>query len=439
MSNTLQQTYKATLPTLEDGQDSGFISDVNGRLKVSATLETGDIELGSVELKDGSSDTRASIITDNEAAGTPNVLMVGAKYNSTLPTYTTGDAGSLQIGARGSINATLFPADGGSPIPTTAVTSDANAAPTALAVVSNGRVFNGTTWDRQRGDTTGTYAVGNIASAATDSGNPIKIGGKYNSTLPTFTDGQRGDVQIGSRGSLNVTLFSVDSATPINSGAPSTDAVGVQAGITTRSQNTSFNGSTWDRIRSGIITPTATLTGHQNTLPWALYNATPTTRTEGQGGPLQATTLGGLNVNQETLIFGEDSTNSLMATMVKPIAKPLYAPSLYSEITQVTKANIKASLGNVLSIYITNDNAAVRYFQLHNKATAPAATDVPIYSFKVPAGTANNPGTLVLDNTFFTQAGAHFATGIGWAISTTYGTFTDSATASEHIAFVHYI
>jgi hypothetical protein len=44
--------------------------------------------------------------------------------------------------------------------------------------------------------------VGNIAAAATDSGNPVKIGGKFNSTRPTYTDGQRGDIQISSRGGL---------------------------------------------------------------------------------------------------------------------------------------------------------------------------------------------------------------------------------------------
>lgn len=43
---------------------------------------------------------------------------------------------------------------------------------------------------------------GNVASGATDSGNPVKAGGKYNSTLPTLTDGQRGDVQLDSRGRL---------------------------------------------------------------------------------------------------------------------------------------------------------------------------------------------------------------------------------------------
>jgi hypothetical protein len=52
---------------------------------------------------------------------------------------------------------------------------------------------------------TGTSAdqvQGNVAAAATDSGNPVKIGGIYQSTLPTLTNGQRGNVQVDRRGIL---------------------------------------------------------------------------------------------------------------------------------------------------------------------------------------------------------------------------------------------
>lgn len=38
--------------------------------------------------------------------------------------------------------------------------------------------------------------VGNVAAGAADSGNPVKVGGKYNATLPTLTDGNRGDLQL---------------------------------------------------------------------------------------------------------------------------------------------------------------------------------------------------------------------------------------------------
>jgi hypothetical protein len=47
-------------------------------------------------------------------------------------------------------------------------------------------------------------ATGNVASGATDSGNPVKVGGKYNSTPISLTNGQRGDLQVNSRGELYV-------------------------------------------------------------------------------------------------------------------------------------------------------------------------------------------------------------------------------------------
>lgn len=207
----------------------------------------------------------------------------------------------------------------------------------------------------------------------------------------------------------------------------------------TAARNYGFNGSTWDRLRTAITTATATFTGILNVFGLGKYNSSAPTLTDGQAIVFQLDVNGNLKATLATLLAGEDLMNGLMGTLAKPIAASTYSPSVYTELTQVTKANIKASSGNVLSFDITNDNAAVRYFQLHNKATAPAAADVPIYSFKIPAGTATAPGRLTLGTNFFTEAGKNFGTGIGWAISTTYGTFTDSATASEHIANIHYV
>lgn len=51
-----------------------------------------------------------------------------------------------------------------------------------------------------------TTVQGNVASGASDSGNPVKVGGVYNSSAPTFTNGQRGDLQIDSAGRLITTL-----------------------------------------------------------------------------------------------------------------------------------------------------------------------------------------------------------------------------------------
>lgn len=56
---------------------------------------------------------------------------------------------------------------------------------------------------------------GNIAAGATDSGNPLKAGGVYRATLPTLTDGQRGDLVLSSRSEL-LTAFVDLVGTPTN-------------------------------------------------------------------------------------------------------------------------------------------------------------------------------------------------------------------------------
>jgi hypothetical protein len=49
--------------------------------------------------------------------------------------------------------------------------------------------------------------VGNVASGSADSGNGIKISGVYNTIVPSLSTGNRGDIQLDSRGALQVTLL----------------------------------------------------------------------------------------------------------------------------------------------------------------------------------------------------------------------------------------
>lgn len=163
----------------------------------------------------------------------------------------------------------------------------------------------------------------------------------------------------------------------------------------------------------------------------SIYNSTPPVAVDGQPIDSQADINGNTLMSLATLGAGENLTDKVLGITRKPTAGLIYSASLYAPMTQVTKANIKSSAGNVHSAYISNDSATVRYFQIHNKATAPAAADVPLMSIKIPAGSANNPGTLFLDETFF--LGKYCTLGIGWAVSTTFATFTDSATNTEHI------
>lgn len=105
--------------------------------------------------------------------------------------------------------------------------------------------------------------------------------------------------------------------------------------------------------------------------------------------------------------------------------------SFFDSLGTVVAACPKASPGWFLSVYVTNKNAALRYFQLHNKATAPVNTDVPIMSIPIDAGSATVPGKLSLPDGVFGQGGRFCSVGVSWAISTTEATLT-TATAADH-------
>ena len=47
---------------------------------------------------------------------------------------------------------------------------------------------------------------GDAPSGGADTGNPVKVGGKYNSTLPTIVNGQRGDLQISQAAMLRIAI-----------------------------------------------------------------------------------------------------------------------------------------------------------------------------------------------------------------------------------------
>lgn len=172
----------------------------------------------------------------------------------------------------------------------------------------------------------------------------------------------------------------------------------------------------------------------------AKYSSTAPTLADGQRSNLYVDVNGFLKVMLASLLAGEDLTNNVIGVQNKPLAVSTYTWNNSHQISSpTTKVSVKASAGNVFSVYVTNENAATRWFQLHRKATAPAATDVPYIALKIPAGTANNPGVLILDSNVLGPAGMYMTTGIGWAISTTQGTFTDSATAAEHTILLNYI
>lgn len=83
-------------------------------------------------------------------------------------------------------------------IPRVTVSNDSN----VLATQSG-------TWTVQQG-TPPWSVVGNVASAASDSGNPVKVGGIFHSATQTFSDGNRSDLQLNSHGIVFSDVTSTD-------------------------------------------------------------------------------------------------------------------------------------------------------------------------------------------------------------------------------------
>lgn len=99
--------------------------------------------------------------------------------------------------------------------------------------------------------TLASQVQGNSPSGVADVGNPVMVAGQFNSTLPTFVDGQRGDVQISSRGLLLSTSLNNAAATDgfANSNVSSQSSL-TNATVIPGVGNSSFNGTTWDRART---------------------------------------------------------------------------------------------------------------------------------------------------------------------------------------------
>lgn len=144
------------------------------------------------------------------------------------------------------------------PLPTGAATS-ANQSTEITSLSSI--VTNTTGLATSANQTNGNQQIqGNVASGLSDLGNAVKIGAVFNTTLPTYTNGQRGDAQMGSRGAILVQL-AAPSGTLQASVVGSGDSMASQTGLASINFVEIYNGSSYDRLRSANSVSGTTGTG----------------------------------------------------------------------------------------------------------------------------------------------------------------------------------
>lgn len=151
--------------------------------------------------------------------------------------------------------------------------------------------------------TSPSVVVGNVAAAATDSGAPVKVGAIYNSTKPTYTNGQRGDLQIGTRGALSIQINGADATTAAAVTTTGADAASntINA-LATDARNSVFNSSTWDRAVGMVNATNSTGTGIQACgLIAQRDELSPTAITENQFGNVRMDASRALYVNPTSM------------------------------------------------------------------------------------------------------------------------------------------
>lgn len=154
--------------------------------------------------------------------------------------------------------------------------------------------------------------------------------------------------------------------------------------------------------------------------------------TDGNYATVNEDSLGHVWTREGYASAAEDNPNGVIAQAGKPLAVNTYSFSLFTNFGANATLNVKALPGNVFSVKCHNLNASDRYLQLHNTATVPAGSGVPLMTFLIPAGSERIIGT-----DFFGINGLNFSTGIAFAFSTTEGTYT-AGTAGDQFTQIQY-
>lgn len=261
--------------------------------------------------------------------------------------------------------------------------------------------------------------------------------------LPNFIAGTPGGataenqvIEISNLGNISNGVQDIDA----NLGAAVTpsDASASPFAVNSYSLNEAYNGSTWDRVRAGLTTISSTFTGFLNDLPWAVFHTSPTTRTSGQGGPLEADSSGNLRGAEQFAAAAEDNTNGVFAIQNKPLAASTYAYLVdqsaaleASSITKATPGALRLFSGRIDS----TAPSATYYLQFYNATSLPADGAVTLLCAPTKIiHTVGSDNSVILD---FTMNTVFASSGIVWGLSSTE--FTKTITAAYVSSTVLYV
>jgi len=229
--------HKSSADAYGDNDAVPMHYDSAGNLLVAMSS---DIQIGAVELKDGTTDARQTVRVDNATAtATPTVAMVGAIFKSTSDTYGDNDASPLHVNVSGSLKTVLD--DGTNEVVIQAAAAetedeDSNALQTVSAMY--GFDSEGSANSRLRSI---QVAVDNAGLSATP--NVLVVGGIHKSANDTYADNDAVPDHYDAQGAKHVTAQiptaeykSPDDFTAVNTSSTTITLSGLPFTITDDSQ-----------------------------------------------------------------------------------------------------------------------------------------------------------------------------------------------------------
>lgn len=264
--------------------------------------------------------------------------------------------------------------------------------------------------------------TGNVPGGGADSGNGIKISGVFNTAAPTFTNGQRGDVQIDAAGNLKVNIVA-----------------GVAAGGTSSVFGAAFpaNGTAMGFLNSaGTLMAAGNLDAGGNLKINIAAGGVPSIT---DNTAFTAGTTAGLNL----LAVFNDGISNLTATnagavrctvnrilMSSPSAAANGGATPFTLVTSNTtnQNTVKSSAGQIYGIQAVNIGAPIGYLKIFDKATAPTlGTDSPVFNLPIPGNTSGAGAVVPF------PVGTRFANGIQIAVTAGIALLDTAAQASANL------
>lgn len=180
---------------------------------------------------------------------------------------------------------------------------------------------------------------GTAASGAADSGNPVKVGGRYAATPSTLTDGQRGDMLLDTRQNLRVALYGADSVSGITYSTTGADGVtNARNGIYVYSRPELFNGSTHDRQR-GDVNGAVVQSGLSSTF-WNYAAAASGIVSSTADVAIKAAAGASVRNYLKTLTIGHDTLSAVTEIVVKDGSTVLWRGKLQTGAVDTASASV---------------------------------------------------------------------------------------------------